>query len=119
MDFYAFAFRRRRHYVFGLSVRPSEDWNTFFPTVHESIGPSDQPLQFCGMSVRLSGEVSGHLLENAWREWPAIFHAEYLGHLQSWVDYGHGLLISKIFALFWLSETGKIWGFRAFPVERM
>ena len=27
------------------------------------------------LSVRPSGEVSGHLVENAWREWPEIFHA--------------------------------------------
>ena len=40
---YASAFRRRRHYVFGLSVRPSEAWNTLFWPVHGSIGPPDQP----------------------------------------------------------------------------
>ena len=28
------------------------------------------------LSVRPSGEVSGHLLENAWREWPQIWHAD-------------------------------------------
>ena len=27
-------------------------------------------------SVRLSGEVSGHLPENAWRDWPEILHAD-------------------------------------------
>ena len=43
----------------------------------------------------------------------------YLDHLQKWWDYGHGLLIFKILALFWLSETGQIWGFRAFTAERM
>ena len=41
--FYASAFRRRRHYVFGLSVRPSEAWNTLFWHVHGSVGPPDQP----------------------------------------------------------------------------
>ena len=125
------------------------------------------------LSVRLSGEVSGHLPENAWREWPKILHADvswpsselislwpwsvdfsnfgtiltlwnesnlgfpgisqrthrenglkfctlmYLDHLQNWLVYGHGLLIILILALFWLSETGQIWGFRAFPGERM
>ena len=39
---YASAFRRRRHYVFGLSVRPSvhpsEAWNTLFWPVHVSSG---------------------------------------------------------------------------------
>ena len=77
---YASAFRRRRHYVFGLSVRPSvrpsEAWNTLFWPVHRSVGPPDQPLPFYGMSVRPSirpsvrpsGEVSGHLPEIAWRD---------------------------------------------------
>ena len=43
----------------------------------------------------------------------------YLDHFQNWWVYGHGLLIFLIFALFWLSETGQIWGFRTFPAERM
>ena len=43
----------------------------------------------------------------------------YLDHLHYWLVYGHGLLICQILALFWLSETGQIWGFRAFPGERM
>ena len=55
------------------SVHPSEAWNTLFWPVHRSVGPPDQPY---GMSVRPSGEVSGHLLENAWREWPEILHAD-------------------------------------------
>ena len=33
--------------------------------------------------------------------------------------YGHGLLFFLILAVFWLSETGQIWGFRAFPGECM
>ena len=28
------------------------------------------------LSVRPSGEVSGHLPENAWRKWPEILHAD-------------------------------------------
>ena len=124
------------------------------------------------LSVRPSGEVSGHLPENASREWPEILHADvswpspelfslwprsvdfsnfgailtwnrsnlgvpgisrrmhggnglkfctlmYLDHLQNKLVYGHGLLILLILAQFWLSETGQIWGFRAFPGERM
>ena len=43
----------------------------------------------------------------------------YLDHLHNWLVYGRGLLIFVILALFWLSETGQIWGFRAFPGERM
>ena len=83
---YASPFRCRRHYVFGLSICPSEAWNTLFPPVHGSVGPSDQLWLFCGMSVRLSvrlyvrpsRKVSGHLPENAWREWPVIcnWHAD-------------------------------------------
>ena len=119
------------------------------------------------LSVRLSGEVSGHFQENAWREWSEILHADvswppselsrlwsqsvdfplfdptltlgfpgicqrmhggnglkfymlmYLDHLQNCLVHGHGLLIFLILPLFWLSETGQIWGFRAFPGERM
>ena len=43
----------------------------------------------------------------------------YLHHLQKWLVYGRGLVIFQILALFWLSVTGQIWGFRAFPGERM
>ena len=124
-------------------------------------------------SVRPSWEVSGHLPENAWREWPDILHADvswpstelislwpwsfvfsnfgtiltlwngsnlgfpgiswrthgrnglkfymlmYLNHPQNWLVYGLSMLIFLILALFWLSEMGQIWGFRAFPRERM
>ena len=41
----------------------------------------------------------------------------YPDNLQNWLDYGRGLLIFLILALFWLSETGQIWGFRPFPGE--
>ena len=63
--FYASAFRRLWHYVFGLSVRPSvrpsEAWNTLFWPVHGSVGPPDQPLPFYGMSARPSVRPSVHL----------------------------------------------------------
>ena len=42
-------------------------------------GSWDQILRRCPsvrLSVRPSGEVSGHLPENAWREWPEILHAD-------------------------------------------
>ena len=39
----------------------------------------------------------------------------YLGHLQNWSDYGHGLLVFLLLASLWLSEMGQIWGFQAFP----
>ena len=60
--------------------RPSEAWNTLFWPVHGSVDPPDQPWPFYGMSVGLSvrpsGEVSGYLLENAWRKWPEILCAD-------------------------------------------
>ena len=43
----------------------------------------------------------------------------YLDHFQNYFVLGYGLLIFAILALFWLSETGQIWGFWAFPGERM
>ena len=105
------------------SVRPSEARNTFFPSVHGSVGPSDQPWPFYGMSVRPSvrpsREVSGYLPENAWRDFLKFCMLMYLDHLQNWLDCGHGLLIFLLLAPLWLSETGQIWGFRAFPKERM
>ena len=43
----------------------------------------------------------------------------YLGPFQNWLVYGHGLLTLLILALFWLSETGQLLGFRGFPGERI
>ena len=43
----------------------------------------------------------------------------YLDHLQNWLVLRYGLLTFVILALFWLSETGQIWGSRAFPGECM
>ena len=82
--FYASAFRRLRHYVFGSSVRPSvrpkpeipsfdlymgplvHPTNRYRFTACPSIRPSVRPS--VRLSVRPSGEVSGHLPENAWRD---------------------------------------------------
>ena len=118
--FYASAFRRRRHYVFGLSVRPSvrsvkyplltctwvrlSTWPTM--TVLRHVRPSVRLERFPGICQRTHG---GNGLK--------FYMLMYLDHLQNWLVYGHGSLI--ILALFWLSETGQIWGFRAFPGERM
>ena len=52
MYFRVSAYRRRRHYVFGLSVHPSEAWNTLFWPVYGSVGPPNQPWLFYGMSIR-------------------------------------------------------------------
>ena len=139
--------------------------------VRWSIRPTVTVLRHVRLSVRPSGEVSGHLPENAWREWPEILHADvswppselirlwswsvhfppfgatltkwngsnlgfpsiswrthggtelklcmlmYLDHFQNWIVYGYGLLLFLILALFWLSETGQICCFWAFPGE--
>ena len=128
--FYASAFRRRRHYVFGLSVRPSvcpsEAWNTLFWPVHWSVGPPDQPQPFYRISVRPSvcPSVRPERFPGICRRMHAgigltFYKLMYLDHFQNWLVYGQSLLIFLILALFWLSETGQIWGFRAFPGERM
>ena len=128
---YASAFRRRRHYVFGLSVRPSVvlslkyplltctwvRWSTQTtitvlrhvpPSVRLSVCPSVRPERFPGICRRMHGGIG-----------LKFYMLMYLDHLQNWLVYGYGLLIFLILALFWLSETGQILGFRAFPGERM
>ena len=159
------------------SVRPSVRPKPEIPSFDLYMGPLVHPTNHNRFTVCLSvcpsGEVSGHLPENAWRERPQIWHADvswpsselislwprsvdfsnfdaiftewkgsnlgfpgiswrlhegndlkfctlmYLDHLQNWLVYGHGLLIFIIMVQFWLSETGQIWSFRAFPGERM
>ena len=127
---YASAFRRRRHYVFGLYVRPSVRpsvrslkyplltctwvrWSTrptvtVWPSVCPSVCPSVRPERFPGICRRTH---RGNGLK--------FYIPMYLDRLQNRLVYGHGLLIFLILALFWLSETGQIWGFRAFPEECM
>ena len=121
--YYASAFRRRWHYVFGLSVRPSEARNTLFPPVHGSVDPSDQSWPFYGMSVRpcVCPSVRPERFPGICRRAHGgkFCMLMYRDHLQNRLDYGHGLLIFLLLAPLWLSETGKIWGFRVFPGERM
>ena len=38
----------------------------------------------------------------------------YPDHFQNLLGYGYSLQIFLILMLFWLSETGKIWGFQVF-----
>ena len=106
-DCYASAFRRRRHYVFGLSVRPSVR-PSVCPSVRPSVCPSVRPERFPGICRRMHGWIG-----------LKFYMLMYLDHLQNWLVYGYGLLIFLILALFWLSETGQILGFRAFPGECM
>ena len=68
---YACAFRRRM--VVRPSVRPKPEIPSFnLYMVRWSTRLTVTVLRH----VRPSGEVSGHLLENAWREWPAILHGD-------------------------------------------
>ena len=176
--FYASAFRRRRHYVFGMSIRLS---------IRPSVRSLKYPLLTCTWvrwSTRPTVTVLWHVRPSAsmglwyWElmsrpdlavlpvgtlhslEWfwvirrifiyshhnTFVFFSKmsvrqerfpgiswrthggnglkfctliYLDHLQNWLVYGYSLLIFLILALFWLSETGQIWGFRAFPGECM
>ena len=124
--YYASAFRRRRHYVFGLSVRPS---------VRQSVQSLKYPLLTCTWvrwSTRPTVTILRHVRPSVRPErFPGIcrlthggnglkfYMLMYLDLLQNWLVYGRGLLIFLILALFSLSETGQIWGFGAFPWERM
>ena len=82
--FYASAFRRQRHYVFGLSVLPKPEIPSFdlymgllvHPTNRNRFTACPSVRPSVRQSVHPSGEVSGHLSENAWREWPEILHAD-------------------------------------------
>ena len=94
------------------SVRPSEAWNTLFPPVHGSIGPSNQRWPFCGISVCQS--VRPERFPDICRRTHGgnglkYCMLMYLGHLQNWLVYGHGLLNFQILVLYWLSEMGQIW----------
>ena len=81
-------------------VRPS-----VCPSVHLSV----RPERFPGICRRMHG---GNDLK--------FYMLMYLDHLQNWLVYDRGLVFFFfILALFWLSETGQIWGFWAFPGERM
>ena len=100
------------------SARPSEAWNTIFWPVHGSVGPPDQPwlLTACpSVCPSVHPErFPGICRRTHGRNGLKFCTLMYLDHLQNWLVYGHVLLIFLILALFWLSETGQIWGFQAF-----
>ena len=77
-------------------------------TVLRHVRPSVHPERFPGICWRTHG---GNGLK--------FNMLMYLDHLQNWLDYGHSLLIFLLLTPLWLNETGQIWGFRAFPWERM
>ena len=81
------------------SVSPSEARNTLFPPVHGSVvHPTNRGRFTACPSVRLSvrpstgpsGEVSGYLPENTWREWPELLYADV-----SWPPPGLFSLLSR------------------------
>ena len=78
------------------------------PSVRPSVCPSVRPERFLGICRRMHAGIG-----------LKFYMLMYLDHLQNWLVYGYGLLIFLILALFWLSETGQILGFRSFPGERM
>ena len=93
----------RNRFTACPSVRPSVRLS-----VRLSVRPSVRPERFPGICRRMHGGID-----------LKFYMLMYLDHLQNWLVYGHGLLIFLILALLWLSVTGEIWGFRAFPGERM
>ena len=107
---------------YGMSVRPS-----VHPSVHPSVRWGFRAFAWERMEgmtgnclvKQVKFGVSGHFPENTWRKWPEILHADVSWPPSEWLVYGHHLLIFLIWALFWLSELSQIWGFRAFPGERM
>ena len=66
------------------SVRPKPEIPSFdlymgplvHPTNHNRFTACPSVRPSVRLSVRPSGEVSGHLPENAWRDWPEILHAD-------------------------------------------
>ena len=104
----------------GLSIRPSV-WSPKYPLstctwVRWSIPPTVTILRHVHLSVhpeRFPGICRRTHRGNALKFCTLI----YPDHLQKWLDYGHGLLVFLISALFWHSEMGQILGFRSFPGE--
>ena len=121
---YASAFRPRRHYVFGLPVRPKPEIPSFVQYMGPLVHPTNRDRFTACPSLRPSSSVRPKRFPGIcrimhWGNGLKFYMLMYLDHLQNWQVYGHGLLIFLILALFWLSETGQIWGFRAFLGKRM
>ena len=93
--FYASTIRCWKHYVCWLFVHPS--------VCHSVQSPKDH-LSACTVVGRNSLKFG------------MLMHP---GHLQNWLDFGHGLLIFLIFALFWHSEMGQILCFYRHFLENM
>ena len=61
---------------FRPSVRPKPEIPSFDLYVGPLVHPTNRNRFTACPSVRPSGEVSGHLPENAWRDWPEILLAD-------------------------------------------
>ena len=93
---YAFAFRRRRHYVFGSSFCPSVSPSVLslkYPLpVHGSIGPSEQPWLFFGLSLHPSvpyvrpDRFTGMSQRMHWGNGLKFCMLMYPDHLQNWLS---------------------------------
>ena len=66
-----------------------------------------------------TGQIGGFrdFLEKTWEQWPKFDMLIYPDHLWNWLLFGHGLLISRIIAAFWLCETGQISSLHAYYWE--
>ena len=58
------------------SVRPKHEIPSFNLYMGPMVHLTNRNRFTACPSVCPSGEVSGHLPENAWREWPEILHAD-------------------------------------------
>ena len=97
------------------SVRPKPGIPFFEPYMGPLVHPTNRNRFTACPSVCPSGEVSGHLPENAWREWPENLYADVSWPFAELISLWPWSVDFTNFGAIWLSETGQIWGFRAFP----
>ena len=122
IGFRAFAGERMErmawNYACWCAWPPSEPWPQrirlwsrsvdFFALDATLTSGNGSNLRFPGISLRTHG---GNGLK--------FCMLMYLDYFQNWLNYGHGLLIFFLLVPLWLSETGQICVFRAFPGEHM
>ena len=119
---------------FGFSGHFAENaWREWPEILHADVSwPPSELTSLWPQSVDFSNFAAILTKWNGWNlEFPGIIRRThggnglkfctlmYLDHIQNLLVNGHGLLIFLILALFWLSETGQIWGFRVFSGEHM
>ena len=124
MPIYMHFERHCRHYVFGLSVRPSV-LRMKYPLstctwVCWSIQPTVTILRHVRLSIPLSIRRGFRAFDGECMmgmDWN-ICLLMYLDHFQNWLHYGHSLLIFQILTLIRHSEKGEIWGFQIFSTKK-